>query len=392
MKSLLCCVALACAGFISADAVRAETDRLDPSAEPVAQFVAYAERMGIPEDGITAAIFAGEFVPDLDDLMLVYLALSETDCAADFRTMISSPWVTIGQVQGYDCLKRVVSRAGEGHLEWNRRFGVPDEDQVYALARRVNYVLTRERDPLWMKMPWDRGRSTEGGLAAIALVRDFSAPYYFLWTDATEPRTNFAGQYQRLRSDYLKTLEQRVSQADLENLGLVGGNASIDALDDAGDGGILQAFHAGDQMRLQWTWYASVASRSVVASTDWAKRVQSAPDARAPAFLSNAAAWAIVRFSVLGDCGDPVRTMVETTTRYTDWYRGGIFQERIENGITRRDFPMLSDFVKVVIAANTTTRIDFPAYERLAKRLGCDSPVRKRLEANMVRYFGTVLK
>ena len=369
--------------------VRPLADRLDVSGDVVAQFVKYAAALGIAEDEITASIFSGAFVPDLDDLRLVLLALGDVDCDAAFIRLIEDPYATLGQVENFDCAIGETARPGAHHEAWNARFGTPADEDVFVLTTRLYYVMTRQRpDPRWVNQPWPEGAASNEAQDLMAEVALWSAPYHFLWSDQGNPRRDLLSRYEGMRTAYLSDLPAQVSREQLASIGLVADTSAIDAAGSDWPGSILTLFLHGDWNRIDWIGRARFISANGGSVTNWKQlAIQNGGASGQSAFEDVAAQWALARYAVLGDCGDPVTTMIHTSTPVTDWYRGRNFEGR-EYGLTSQtEFTALAGFGNILVSAPATMRADIGRFEQIAEAMGCDSDIRRAMEGNMQAYF-----
>lgn len=363
-------------------------DRLDFEADVVGQFVAYAQALDIDEKDITRAIFEGRFVPDPDDLQLVLLRLSDTTCSDDFGRLAADDLATPGEFLSYNCATSQTIRLGVHHQRWIDRFGAAPSQVQFALASRLYYVLTRNRpDPVWTTQPYEVGGQNKEAQETMEKVAVYAAPYYFLWSSAVSNAGDFSGNYRKMRSEFLRDLPTKLSSAEAQAIGLVSDTEAIDALGQDWPGSTLQVFLHGDKERLLWTWRAQLVMQNNLDPFNWRQAVMRHGYSNGPSFFDTIAIWGIARHAELGACGDRTTTLIHTVTPVTDYFRGGIFEQRIEGLSTRSEFTALSDFADAIVGAPSLLRGDASAFEGIAQRLGCDNRILKGLEANMIAHL-----
>lgn len=107
-------------------------------------------------------------------------------------------------------------------------------------------------------------------------------------------------------------------------------------------------------------------------------------------FAGLISAYGIARMRLLGDCGEGGETVTMTTSDWTEYSNGlGVYTGQSGTTVTRDEVRIPKGFGEVLAAAGEP-KVGFFASLNIApiiQDLGCDSDIRRRMEANMLAYY-----
>jgi hypothetical protein len=160
-------------------------------------FIEYAAMVGVEEGDITSAIFSGTFVPHPNDIFAVKRELDTRSCEE-----IEKSWTG----DGFDCNREKRRPGTLGDIEWNRRFGQPNEKQVFHMAQRAAYMLGISKGP-WQKpgVDYEDVKNNPAVQSAMRSVRSWALPSYIQlrsMNDEYGPK-DFGGVFEKNRKLFI---------------------------------------------------------------------------------------------------------------------------------------------------------------------------------------------